>query len=82
MKFARAVGNIDVADLLPMVRTPTIVLHSIHDHLIPFSQGRLLACSIPNAKLVALDSENHILLSSEPAWAKMMQEVEAFLAES
>ena len=25
VKFARAVGNIDVADLLPMVRTPTIV---------------------------------------------------------
>jgi DNA-binding winged helix-turn-helix (wHTH) protein/alpha-beta hydrolase superfamily lysophospholipase len=82
VKFAKAVGNIDVAALLPMVRTPTIVFHSIHDHLIPFSQGRLLACTIPNAKLVALDSENHILLSSEPAWAKMMQEVETFLAES
>jgi len=80
-KFARAVGNIDVADLLPMVRTPTIVFHSIRDHLIPFSQGRSLACSIPNATLMALDSENHVLLSSEPAWMKMMEEMEAFLAD-
>jgi pimeloyl-ACP methyl ester carboxylesterase len=81
VKFAKAVGNIDVADLLQMVRAPSIVFHCIRDHLIPFSQGRLLACSIPNARLVALDSENHILLSSEPAWAAMMEELETFLAE-
>jgi pimeloyl-ACP methyl ester carboxylesterase/DNA-binding winged helix-turn-helix (wHTH) protein len=79
-KFAMAVGNIDVADLLPMVSTPTIVFHCIHDRLIPFSQGRLLACSISNAALVALDSENHVLLSSEPAWTEMIEEMEAFLA--
>ena len=79
-KFGMAVGNIDVADRLPRVRAPTIVFHCIRDHLIPFSQGRLLACSIPNATLVALDSENHVLLSSEPAWTKMMEEMERFLA--
>jgi hypothetical protein len=50
-KFVAAAGNIDVADLLPMVRTPTIVFRSIRDRLIPFSQGRSLACSIPNATL-------------------------------
>ena len=81
VKFAMAVRNIDVTDLLPMVRTPTIVFHCIHDHLIPFSQGRLLACSIPKATLVALDSENHILLSSERAWKKMIEETETFLAD-
>jgi len=80
-KFATAVGNIDVADLLPTVKTPTIVFHCIRDNLIPFSEGRHLACSIPNAGLVALDSENHALLASEPAWTKMMEEMEGFLTD-
>ena len=80
-KFGMAVGKIDVVDLLPMVKVPTIVFHSIHDHLIPFSQGRLLACSIPSARFVPLDSENHAPLSSEPAWIIMMAEMESFLAD-
>jgi DNA-binding winged helix-turn-helix (wHTH) protein/pimeloyl-ACP methyl ester carboxylesterase len=81
VQFARAVGNIDVTDLLSMVRAPTIVFHCIHDHLIPFSQGRLLASSIPSAKLVALDSANHILLSSELSWMKMTKEMETFIGD-
>jgi pimeloyl-ACP methyl ester carboxylesterase len=80
-KFGMAVGKIDVVDLLPMVKVPTIVFHCIGDNLIPFSQGRLLACSIPNARFVPLDSENHALLSREPAWITMMEEMEAFLAD-
>ena len=80
-KFATAVGGIDVLDLLPMVKAPTIVFHCIRDNLIPFSQGRQLACSIPNARFVPLDSENHALISTEPAWMKMMEEMEAFLAD-
>jgi hypothetical protein len=59
---------------------PTIVFHCIRDNLIPFDQGRQLACAIPHARFVALDSENHALLSTEPAWEKMMSETEAFLA--
>jgi pimeloyl-ACP methyl ester carboxylesterase len=81
VRFATAVGNIDVADQLPMVKTPTIVFHCVHDHLIPFSQGRLLACAVPNAALVVLDSENHVLLSSELAWTKMMEKMETFLTD-
>jgi pimeloyl-ACP methyl ester carboxylesterase len=80
-KYGAAVGNIDVVDLLSKVETPTIVFHSIHDRLIPFDQGRRLACSIPNATFVALDSENHVLLADEPAWAKFVGEMEAFLAD-
>jgi hypothetical protein len=30
---------------------------------------------------VPLDSENHALISAEPAWMKMMEEMEAFLAD-
>jgi pimeloyl-ACP methyl ester carboxylesterase len=77
----RAVDDIEIVDLLPNVAVPTIVFHSIHDKLVPFDQGRRLAASIPNARFVPLESENHALLSDEPAWAKFVGELEAFLAE-
>jgi DNA-binding winged helix-turn-helix (wHTH) protein/pimeloyl-ACP methyl ester carboxylesterase len=76
-----AVDDIDIVDLLPKVRAPTLVFHCIHDKLVPFDQGRRLAASIPNARFVALDSANHALLSREPAWVKFAGEMEAFLAD-
>jgi pimeloyl-ACP methyl ester carboxylesterase len=78
----RAVDDIDIVDLLPKVTVPTIVFHCIHDRLVPFDQGRRLAASIPNARFVPLDSENHALLSDEPAWAKFVEEMEAFLSDA
>jgi pimeloyl-ACP methyl ester carboxylesterase len=50
-----------------------------HDNVVPLEQGRLLAASIPNARLVTLESDNHVLLEGEPAWTKFLQEVEGFL---
>lgn len=76
-----AVDEIDVCRLLPKIKVPTIIFHPLRDRLVPFEQGRLLATSIPNAKFVPLDSENHTLLSDEPAWQKFIGDVEAFLAE-
>jgi pimeloyl-ACP methyl ester carboxylesterase len=77
----RALADIDIVDLLPKVSVPTIVFHCIHDGFVPFDQGRRLAASIPSARLVALDSENHFVLADEPAWAKFVEEMEAFLAD-
>jgi DNA-binding winged helix-turn-helix (wHTH) protein/pimeloyl-ACP methyl ester carboxylesterase len=77
----RAVDDIDIVDLLPTVGVSTIVFHCIHDRLVPFDQGRRLAASIPNARFVPLDSENHALLADEPAWAKFVGEMEAFLSD-
>jgi len=78
----QAVDAIDVLDFLPLVRAPTIVFHSRRDNLVPFEQGRLIAASIPGAKLVPLESENHFLLETEPAWSKFVGEMEAFLTNS
>jgi pimeloyl-ACP methyl ester carboxylesterase len=77
----RALYDIDIVDLLPKVSVPTIVFHCIHDGYVAFEQGRRLAASIPNARFVPLDSENHFLLADEPAWAKFVGEMEAFLAD-
>jgi DNA-binding NarL/FixJ family response regulator len=46
---------------------------------VPFSEGRLLATLIPEARFVALESRNHILLADEPAWAQFRTELRDFL---
>jgi pimeloyl-ACP methyl ester carboxylesterase/DNA-binding winged helix-turn-helix (wHTH) protein len=75
-------ANIDVVDLAKQVAAPTLVLHATGDAAVPFEQGRELATLIPRARLVPLDSRNHILLEDEPAWARFQQEIRAFLRES
>lgn len=77
--FMRAFNTIDVTALLPRVRCPTLVLHSRDDVRVPFEEGRLLATNIPGATLVPIDSRNHLLLESEPGWARAREAIEQFL---
>jgi DNA-binding winged helix-turn-helix (wHTH) protein/pimeloyl-ACP methyl ester carboxylesterase len=81
VRIRNACDDIDVVDLLPKVQVPTLVLHCRHDNVAPFEQGRMIARSIPHAKFVTLESDNHVVLAGEPAWPKLMEEIEAFLAE-
>jgi len=67
-RLLTARGDLDVRNLLPSVRVPTLVLHARHDEIVPFEAGKQLAAEIPNAEFVSLDSRNHILLADEPAW--------------
>jgi pimeloyl-ACP methyl ester carboxylesterase len=69
----------DVVDLLPKVRAPTLVLHSRRDGAVPFDEGRRVAASIRRAKFVSLDSDNHVLLETEPAWPTFIHELNSFL---
>jgi pimeloyl-ACP methyl ester carboxylesterase/DNA-binding CsgD family transcriptional regulator len=78
-RLLRAIWSLDVRDLAPAVRCPTLVLHARHDRRVDFNQGRELASLIPGAHLVALESQNHILLESEPAWSDFVQTVRAFV---
>lgn len=77
MRAARE--DVDVADLVDQVTTPTLVLHAQDDAAAPFEQGRAVASAIPHARFVPLDSRNHILLEEEPAWQVFLQELDAFL---
>jgi len=74
-----AFGNLDVMQLLAEVSTPTLVLHARDDAVVPFEQGREFASGIRNARLVTLDSGNHILLENEPAFSRFLSEVHQFL---
>jgi pimeloyl-ACP methyl ester carboxylesterase/DNA-binding CsgD family transcriptional regulator len=75
-------GQTDVADLLSQVRVPTLVIHARDDAAAPFSEGRLIASSIPGAQFVEIEGKNHVLLQDEPAWPKFQQAVLDFLGVS
>jgi pimeloyl-ACP methyl ester carboxylesterase/DNA-binding winged helix-turn-helix (wHTH) protein len=72
-------AGIDVAEVAPLVRAPTLVLHATDDHRVPVEQGELLAALIPGAELHLLASPNHLLLDREPAWAEFLDAVTAFV---
>jgi pimeloyl-ACP methyl ester carboxylesterase/DNA-binding CsgD family transcriptional regulator len=72
-------ANTDITDHLEAVGVPTLVMHGRDDACVPFSQGRALASGIPGARFAALDSRNHILLESEPAWARFRAEFDDFV---
>jgi len=61
------------------ITSPTLVLHSRDDALVPFAEGRLLATLIPGARFVALESRNHILLPDDAAWDQFRGELHGFL---
>jgi pimeloyl-ACP methyl ester carboxylesterase/DNA-binding CsgD family transcriptional regulator len=76
----QGVGSyIDVMARLPEVKAPTLVLHARGDVRIPVGEGRLLASLIPDARMVELDSQNHLTLADEPAWQVLISEVRGFL---
>jgi pimeloyl-ACP methyl ester carboxylesterase/DNA-binding winged helix-turn-helix (wHTH) protein len=88
MPLENALRNREVTDAIDVrreaerVRAPTLVLHARGDGMIPFEIGRQMAAHIPGARFVPLDSRNHVLLETEPAWAQFVDEVRAFLGDS
>ena len=79
VRLLNVMGKINVVDLLPQVKVPTLVLHCRDEAGVPFEQGRLLAASIPGAKFVPLNGRNHLLLEGDPSWGKFVKEVRRFL---
>jgi pimeloyl-ACP methyl ester carboxylesterase/DNA-binding CsgD family transcriptional regulator len=72
--------RIDVRALAQQVRVPTLVTHARGDARVPFEEGRLLAGLIPDAQFVPLETRNHILLASDPAWRRFFGAFDEFLA--
>jgi len=77
----RSRTGIDISDVARRVTQPALVLHARGDRGVPYEEGRRLAALLPDARLVTLESDNHILQESEPAWAVFLAEVRAFLGD-
>jgi class 3 adenylate cyclase/pimeloyl-ACP methyl ester carboxylesterase len=78
-RFLEAVGDIDVTDLLAKVAVPTLVMHARDEARVPFDAGRRMAAGIPGARLVPLQSRNHLILETEPAYISFLEEIRSFL---
>ena len=78
VRLREARGAVDVSALAPRVTAPTLVLHARRDEMVPYDEGRLAAGLIPGARLVPLDSRNHILLPGEEAAEVLFAQIDEF----
>jgi class 3 adenylate cyclase len=70
-------AEIDVRPILPVITVPTLVLHRRHDLAVNVGQGRYAAETIPGARYVELEGEDHFLIGGDPD--PVVDEVEEFL---
>ena len=75
--ISRMNAQIDVRHVLPAIRVPTLILHSVNDRAMDIGHGRFLAEHIPNAKLMELTGPDHVpyLSDADP----VADEIEEFL---
>ena len=72
--------QIDVRELLPAIRVPTLVLHRTGDRRIEVGGSRYLAGRIPGAKLVELPGSDHLIWAGDSD--AVVDEIEEFLTGS
>jgi pimeloyl-ACP methyl ester carboxylesterase len=71
--------EIDIRDVLPTVRVPTLVLHGVEDQIVPAEVGRYTAARLPMARYVELPGVGHLALGD--ASGRIQAEIEHFLNE-
>ena len=59
--------EIDIRNVLPVVRVPTLVLHGADDEIVPLEAARYLTGRIPGARLVELPGVGHLALGGAAA---------------
>jgi len=75
--LTRMNGQIDVRNVLPAIRVPTLILHAVGDRAIDIGGSRYMAERISAAKLVELPGADHLpWLSDADA---VLEEIEEFL---
>jgi pimeloyl-ACP methyl ester carboxylesterase/DNA-binding winged helix-turn-helix (wHTH) protein len=80
VRLMRAMEDIDMEPLLSEVRIPTLVMHCRGDARVPFEEGRRIASGVKGARFVGLEGRNHLILESEPAWDRFLDEIKNFLS--
>jgi class 3 adenylate cyclase len=72
-------AEIDVRNVLPSVRVPTLVIHRSGDMCLKVEEGRYVASLIPNSKYIELDGVDHLPFVGEQE--EILAPIEAFLTE-
>jgi len=52
--------QIDVRQLLPIIKAPTLVMHRVGDRDASIEEGRFIAARIPGARLIELPGDDHL----------------------
>lgn len=73
--------QIDITDILPTIRVPALVIHRRGDTLIDYQGAETLAEHIPDARLVTLDGDDHLLFVADNA-PRIVDEIQEFLTGS
>ena len=71
--------GIDIRPVLSSISVPTLVLHATYDRTCPVEMGRYLAQEISSAKLIELDTEDH--LPYVGCAGEIVREIQHFLGE-
>ncbi len=71
--------SVDIRSILKSINTPTLVLYATYDQTCSIEKGRYLAQEIPNAKLVELDTSDHLPYVGCPG--EIVREVQRFLGD-
>jgi pimeloyl-ACP methyl ester carboxylesterase len=79
VRLQETLSTVDIRERLRLVRVPTLVIHSRHDGRVSYPRGLELAHGIPNARLVTLESPNHLLLEHEAEFSRYMAAIHEFL---
>jgi len=58
--FSRMAFDIDVRDVAPTVRVPTLIIHAAGDRICHVENGRWLARNLPGARYVELEGSDHV----------------------
>jgi class 3 adenylate cyclase len=59
--FMRMAHDIDVRHVVPAIRVPTLILHSVGDQVCHVENARYLARTIPGARYVELPGADHVM---------------------
>ncbi|WP_050932017.1 alpha/beta fold hydrolase [Aestuariivita boseongensis] len=70
-----------VANLLPLIDCPVLVIHARHDRIHPLSEAQKLAAGISRSELLVLESGNHFPLYGDPGWDIYLSAMLNFLRE-
>jgi class 3 adenylate cyclase len=73
-------SQIDVRDVLPTIRVPTLVLQRVDDRDVSVEEGRWIAAQIPGAKYVELPGDEHLIWAGDVD--AVVDEVEEFVTGS
>ena len=76
-RYWQTVGDIDVRSVLPLIQAPTMVIEHTTSNIFRPEMYEWVVNAIPDARLVEVDTPDHLLWAPQPNW--LFDEIERFV---